>query len=349
MATELETSNALKSANDGGSSLTLSGLVVDGASAVAVVVDAPNKLLTSGAKIVSVRNEGVEKASIDKDGNVTATSFVGPIAGALVGNLSATAATGEVITAHVANAGTNVALIVNNDVTLSGTTLLASIRNNGTEKFNVQDDGAVLAAGLVTATGGFSGALAGAVTGNVTGNLTGNVTGDVTAAAAASETITGNVANAGTNANVIVDSSVALSGTTKLLSVRNNATEKFSVEDDGQVLAVGALSANSGGATPGGISTDGRLQQLYTTSVASPGPATINKSAGKSAILTGAATVTITTDHCAATDIVLITPIGRDATAISLEATPGNGSFVVTSVANATGTTAFSWLIVKTV
>ncbi len=48
---------------------------------------------------------------------------------------------GVVVTAGIANSGTNTALVVNTSGAISGSTQLASFQNNGTEKFAVQDDG----------------------------------------------------------------------------------------------------------------------------------------------------------------------------------------------------------------
>jgi hypothetical protein len=50
--------------------LSLGGQVADGASAVGAIIDNNTTLSTSGAKLLSVRNNGVEKAFIDKDGNL---------------------------------------------------------------------------------------------------------------------------------------------------------------------------------------------------------------------------------------------------------------------------------------
>jgi len=68
--------------------------------------------------------------------------------------INATAATGKSITSAVANAGTNVGLIFNNSTTLSGTTLLASFRNNGTEKLAVDNGGALVTPGTMTLSAG---------------------------------------------------------------------------------------------------------------------------------------------------------------------------------------------------
>lgn len=65
--------------------------------------------------------------------------------------INATAATGKQYTAAVANSGSNVAHIFNNSSALAGSTLLMSVRNNGSEKFSIEDDGSVVAIGNVNA------------------------------------------------------------------------------------------------------------------------------------------------------------------------------------------------------
>ncbi len=52
-----------------GPDVRLESRVTDSSSAVAHVDDTVNALSTSGAKLRSVRNNGTEKFSIDKDGN----------------------------------------------------------------------------------------------------------------------------------------------------------------------------------------------------------------------------------------------------------------------------------------
>jgi hypothetical protein len=52
--------------------------VADGASAVALLVDTVNSLSTSGAKLVSLKNAGVEKFAVDKDGNIVVGTVPGP-------------------------------------------------------------------------------------------------------------------------------------------------------------------------------------------------------------------------------------------------------------------------------
>lgn len=55
--------------------------------------------------------------------------------------INATAATGKTITSAVADSGTNVGIIFNNSTALTGTTKLASFKNNSTEKFYVANNG----------------------------------------------------------------------------------------------------------------------------------------------------------------------------------------------------------------
>ncbi|MFA4844749.1 MAG: hypothetical protein WC632_07385, partial [Candidatus Margulisiibacteriota bacterium] len=67
---------ALKSSS--GNTLTLTSGQTDGASAVGHVLDTPS-YTTSGAKLLSVRNNGVEKASVGYDGSVYGAAIVAPI------------------------------------------------------------------------------------------------------------------------------------------------------------------------------------------------------------------------------------------------------------------------------
>jgi hypothetical protein len=51
-------------------SLYLKGRINNGASAIAMYIDSDQALTTAGAKILSIRNAGVEKNFFDKDGNL---------------------------------------------------------------------------------------------------------------------------------------------------------------------------------------------------------------------------------------------------------------------------------------
>lgn len=90
----------------------------------------------------------------------------------------------------------------------------------------------------------------------------------------------------------------------------------------------------------------------YTTSVASPGAAIINKMAGKSAVASGAASVVITSSVVASTSIVILTPLEAANAADKCEGyyvTPGAGSFTVTCPGgNTAADWDFQWLVIKT-
>jgi hypothetical protein len=51
--------------------------VVDSATAVGAFIDTHTNLVTAGAKLLSIRNQGIEKASIDKDGGAYFDGRVG--------------------------------------------------------------------------------------------------------------------------------------------------------------------------------------------------------------------------------------------------------------------------------
>lgn len=56
------------------SPLRITSQVSDGSTAVSVVLDTNSAFSTAGGKIVSFRNNGTEKAGLDKDGNLTITT-----------------------------------------------------------------------------------------------------------------------------------------------------------------------------------------------------------------------------------------------------------------------------------
>lgn len=91
----------------------------------------------------------------------------------------------------------------------------------------------------------------------------------------------------------------------------------------------------------------GKIVVPTTDSSGTPGNATINNAAGRSAIAIGAATVTITNSLVTAASIVIISPTVRDATAtLPAVTTTGAGSFTVTTVGNATAALIFNWWVV---
>jgi len=71
--------NSVHFAKTHGDTLSLYGRDTDGASAVGVKIDNDNTLSTAGAKILSIRNNNVEKAYVDKDG-----SWIGHVKGEII-------------------------------------------------------------------------------------------------------------------------------------------------------------------------------------------------------------------------------------------------------------------------
>lgn len=89
---------------------------------------------------------------------------------------------------------------------------------------------------------------------------------------------------------------------------------------------------------------------LSSDSSGIPGAATIDKQAGRSAIAASASSVVITNATVAAGDHVFVQLETVDATATRLVVTTiTGGSFTVTANAAATGTTVFSWWVIKAV
>jgi hypothetical protein len=90
------------------------------------------------------------------------------------------------------------------------------------------------------------------------------------------------------------------------------------------------------------------LNASFGDSSASPGAATINKSAGRSAIAAGASTVVITNSKVLAASVVLAVLEDGDATATSIRVSAvAAGSFTVTANAAATAATKFRWAVIS--
>lgn len=124
--------------------LKLIGHCVDGASAVGVTLDTVNALTTTGAKLLSVLNNAVEKFSIDKDGAVTAGGGVtaGGNITASTGLFSTLAAVAATLKGNIADGASAVGVILDcaNALSTSGAKAL-SVRNAGVEKASIDKDG----------------------------------------------------------------------------------------------------------------------------------------------------------------------------------------------------------------
>jgi len=133
----------------------------------------------------------------------------------------------------------------------------------------------------------------------------------------------------------LFDNSATIGSNATLFDVRYLSGSRFTISRDGDVHVFGALAA------------DGKITQPSTDSSGSPGPATINKPSGRSAIAAGVSGVTITNSVVTASSIVIVTPLDLDATLTSFKAVPGSGSFTVTGNANATAAWKFSWWVLN--
>jgi hypothetical protein len=112
------------------------GSDADDASAVGVILDngtasaQPFPLTNAAARLVSVRNNGTDKLSVDKDGDIIA-----PAAGASL-----------VLHGTAANGASAVGVVLDNATTLSTAgAKIASFTNNGTDKLSVDPDGDIIA------------------------------------------------------------------------------------------------------------------------------------------------------------------------------------------------------------
>lgn len=113
----------------------------------------------------------------------------------------------------------------------------------------------------------------------------------------------------------------------RLLRLYNgNATLAFSVAPEGNMV----------------------FERTGADSTASPGAATINKAAGKSAIASGATSAVVTNSTVTANSIVMLTPLDIDATNCpAWSAVPAAGSFTATCSGTLGATWKFSWMVVN--
>lgn len=107
--------------------------------------------------------------------------------------------------------------------------------------------------------------------------------------------------------------------------------------------------------TPGSFTVDGALSTAgafnltsYTDDSATPGPRTVNKVRGKSAIAAGASSVVITNSFCTTNSQVVCTLEANDTTATFIKSSIASGTgFTLTVNANATAALKFSWHVIN--
>lgn len=240
----------------GNTSVSVKSQVGDGASSVGVITDTTVAQTAAGSKLLSVRNAGVEKAYIDKNGTA---GFLG---GVYIGNDKsvgfgypgfANVATGSLYWWTGFNAGTKIfqdsnlalnlvgygidsaasaSLITNTGFALTNTKLV-SFRNNSIEKAYIDASGNMFAGSALYA--GFTG------NGTLVGTqLTCGVTSPLTLTnyAADGASAVGTIINTGNSLNT---------GGAKLASFRNNTVEKFYVDLNGGIGSSGFVINGSTG------------------------------------------------------------------------------------------------------
>jgi len=189
--------------------LALASSVANGASAIAATVNSSVALSTSGAKLLSVQNNSIEKVYITKDGDITS------------------GAANFTITGSVATGATSAtkAIILNSASTLTSAARVLSVQNNTVEGFYVTADGSATANATLSSTV--------RVFAPYFGNNNTSLPVEIHSFVA-----DGGAAVAG---YVRTDAAWTTAGA-KLWSFRNNNTEKAFVDKDGnvEVTTVGA-------------------------------------------------------------------------------------------------------------
>lgn len=222
---------------------------------------------------------------------------------------------GLVYTSGVANSGTNVAHVFDTTVALSGTTLLASWRNNGVEAMSLSN----AATPLLTLSGQMT------TTSDVVvgGFLKASASG-VATASTVPLTLISQIADGASSVMIILDKFNGTMSTpgAKLLSVRNNTVEKAAFNYAG-VLGLDA-----------------------TDSSGTPGNATVNKPSGQAAIAASAGAVTVTNSVVTSTSIIHATLQFTDATCVAVKSVvPGSGTFTINVNAVCTANTKVGWTV----
>ena len=229
------------------------GNPADGAASVGTIIDTGTVLSTTGAKLLSLRNIGVEKASFDKDGYLAiATSGVtagmaldvnGPILtrtdlrvggtsgnimwvnsyGAYLSILSSRTDTDSLsLNGRAADGATSVGVIINNTNTFANPTAkIASFRNNGAEVAYIRMNG--------------SGAFTNPVYADAHNSYSGNTV-----------SINGGAADGASAVGVSINSQLLSTAGAKLLSIRNAGVEKAYFDKDGALVTAGAITAVTG-------------------------------------------------------------------------------------------------------
>ena len=388
----------------------------------AVTLDT-SSALDSTDKLLSVKTGGTEKLNVAGDGSINRP--------------------GDTLTLNgfTPNSGSNVGVIIDNGVTLSGSTKLLSVKNNGSEKLSVDNAGGLNSSGSIATSGSFQSKGTGsntlysdttdsssniAFTIRSTNPLTsgrsllavnneanekfkldynGNMTayGSVYFQTTSGTTLQTVCRPTGTAVGLVLNnqsSTTALGSGDKILSVQSQGVEKLYVDHGGDLFTsnvkastalwgtkfypsagtsdsvqITGFQADSGSAvgvkignynsfsTTGAkiaafysdnlsteklsINKDGKLTFESTDNSGTPDDCTINKPSGKAAVAIGDSACVVTNSCVTTSSIIIITPLDIDATLVNWKAVPASGSFTVTGNTTATAAWKFQFLVLN--
>lgn len=211
-----------------------------GSPVIGLILNNSGSLSVSGSKLVSFRNGGVEKAYIDKDGKFVALSSIVTNGYVYANRVQYNNSnTSLVLVGGADDGGSAVGVIIDNGAAALVTTgaKILSIRNNGTEKAYFDKDGGVTLSSSIVLPGSVY------ITDD-SGYFRSN--GGYRPYGSNSVVVTGAIADGASAVGVILDNSVTLANSTaKLLSIRNNGTEKAYIGWNGQASFVGSVKANA--------------------------------------------------------------------------------------------------------
>ncbi len=283
--------------------------------------------LTEGAGVMNwAGNNGITASLFKASGG---TSFSSTFAGLFYGMYGSDVAGKILLSTNIsaANGGStpgSAMLQIAPVNALDATDLVLSVQNNAAANLlQVAYNGAVAAAGEVTGAVGFT---------TTDGTLDSPVTGS----------------SSGTKA-FLMNATAGVSSVARVLSVANASTEVFFVFAGGDIAARDASSDIGGSSNKWrDLYLSGSTRIAATDSTGTPGAATINKSAGRSAIAAGASSVVITSSQVVASSLVFISPLARDATGLlPTVTTTTSGSFTVSTTATCTSALSFNWFVVN--
>jgi hypothetical protein len=130
----------------------------------------------------------------------------------------------------------------------------------------------------------------------------------------------------------LADTTQTLNASDVAFGVNNNGNGLLQVTGDGNVS----------------LPTGGKLIVPAASSAGSPGNATINKPAGRSAIAAGNNTMTLTNSYINSSSMIFVVMEGSDATAKSIYAgSPGSGVVNISLDANCTSNVIFHWWVLN--